>query len=119
MFSDEDKAIIKHYLDKGKVPNRIWMENPEKVWDKTSVKRLCKRIDKYGTTDRDEIILSQESEPGTHVHPRTLADDLDVSHGSIRRMVKRSKINQFKRVKTPHMDDEARSRIDQIWFKPS
>ena len=57
----------------------------------------------------DELICSQE-EPGSHTHPQTTADDLNVSYSSVQRMVKRSKINQFKRVQTPQMDDGARER---------
>ena len=87
VFSAEDKAIIKHYyVDKDISAYRIWKDNPEKGWNKWSVKRLVKRLDKYGTMDRrlgsgrpitastdenqeevDDLICSQE-EPGTHTH---------------------------------------------------
>ena len=132
VFSPEDKVIIKHYYkDKLLTPYQIWkdsLKNPELNWDKTSVKRLCNRLDTYGTTDRrpgsgrlrtattdenqedvDELICSQE-EPGSHTRPQTIADDLGVSYTSVQRMVKRSKINNFKRVQTPQMDDGARGR---------
>ena len=110
VFSPEDKAIIKHYyLEKSMTPYKIWKDNPQKKWDKTSVKRLCNRLDRHGTTDRrpgsgrpqtattaenqeivDELICSQE-EPGTHTHPQRIADDLGVSYSSIQRMVKTAK----------------------------
>ncbi len=129
VFSSEDKSIIKHYYrDKGWTPYKIWKENPEKKWDKTSVKRLCNRIDEFQTTERrpgsgrprsatsdenqevvDELICSQE-EPGTHTHPQTIADDLSVSYSSVQRMVKRSELNQFKRVDGPQMNEATRER---------
>ena len=45
VFSDGDKAIFKH--EKGFTPCRVWKDNPEKDWDKTSVKRIIKRLVKY------------------------------------------------------------------------
>ena len=35
VFSDEDKAVIKHYHQGGCTAYKIWKENPEKNWDKT------------------------------------------------------------------------------------
>ena len=88
VFSDADKAIIQHYHEKGFTPYRIWKDNPEKGWDKTSVKRLIKRFVKYDTMERqkgsgcprrattreneealEDLICSQEDQPGTHMHP--------------------------------------------------
>ena len=132
VFSEEDKAIIKHYYkEKGWTPYSIWkdsQDNPYRKWDKSSVVRLCNRIDEFGTTDRrpgsgrprsatcdenqevvEELVCSQE-EPGTHTHPQTIADDLNISYSSVQRMVKRTKINQFKRVETPNMNNSTRQR---------
>jgi hypothetical protein len=97
VFSEEDKAIIKHYFDdKGKTAYSIWKDNPERNWDKRSVAKLIERYVKTGTMDRkpgsgrprrataevieevEELICSQE-EPGTHVPPRTIAPELDIS----------------------------------------
>ena len=129
VFSAEDKAIIKYfYVEKGFTAYRIWKENPNKSWDKTSVKRLLKRFDKYETMDRktgsgrpktatteenadevEEMICSQE-EPGTHVHPRDIAAEIGISHTSVRRILNERNIHQFKRVKTPQMNDGTRKR---------
>lgn len=128
VFSEEDKAIIKHYFDdKGKTAYSIWKDNPEKNWDKRSVAKLIERYVKRGTMDRkpgsgrprrataevieevEELICSQE-EPGTHVPPRTIAAELDISRSTVHRILDDSDINQFKRVTTPHMDDKARER---------
>jgi len=129
VFSAEDKAVIKHYHEKGFTPYRIWKQNPEKGWDKTSVKRLIKRFEKFATMERqrgsgrprtavtdeneesvDDLICSQENEPGSHIHPRDIAKKLSISHSSVRRIIKAKNINQFKRLKTPCMNDNTRKR---------
>ena len=38
VFSEADKVIIKHYYEKEYTAYKIWNNNPEKHWDKTSVK---------------------------------------------------------------------------------
>ena len=52
VFSDEDKAIIKHYHKKGYTAYRIWNENKDKNWKRESVARLIKRYVEYGTMER-------------------------------------------------------------------
>ena len=42
---------------------------------------------------------------GTHELPRKIAERLGVSHTSVRRMIKRRTINQFKRVNEPQRND--------------
>ena len=107
VFSEEDKAIIKHYYKERKfTPYKIWkdsLDNPERKWDITSVKKLCNRIDKFGSAARrvrqskkgdsgpanqeqvEELIMSQE-EPGTHTHPQNIADELSISFSSVQRI---------------------------------
>lgn len=128
VFSDADKAIIQHYYEKGYTAYKIWKENPEKNWDKSSLHRLIKRFAKTGTMARqngsgrprtatcpeneekvEEMICSQE-EPGTHLSPNEIAKELNISHMSVRRMVRRKGYKQFKRIKTPHMNDGTRQR---------
>jgi len=87
-FTDDDKIVIKflrqnkHYAAK-----RFISEFPEKRWSLTSLKRLIRKIDATGTTERtkgrpsgrprtarkvhnidsvDKLALSQEDKPGTH-----------------------------------------------------
>ena len=91
LFSDADKAIIRHYHEKQYTTYKIWKENPEKKWTKKSVSCLIKRYIKYGTMERqkgsgcpitattkeneelvEELICSQEEAPGTHVTLTTL-----------------------------------------------
>ena len=110
VFSTEDKAIIKHYVEKGFSSYKIWKENPEKKWVLSSVKRLVKRFRKNGTMERqkrsgrpksartpeneaavEEMICSQEEDPGTHVTPRNIAKELKISHSSVCRIVRASR----------------------------
>ena len=58
----------------------------------------------------EERIWSQEDFPGTHKSPREIARNVGISRNSVTRLVKRRKINQFKRLKTPHMNNGTRDR---------
>ena len=117
VFSDADKAIIRHYHDKGYSAYRIWKENPEKKWDKSSVNRLVKRYVEHGTMERqkgsgrpvsatppenqdavEDLVCSQEDAPGTHVTPNNIAKMLKISVRSVRRMVKENDCRQERSV---------------------
>ena len=47
----------------------------------------------------EELICSQEDFPGTHKSPQEIARNVGISRSSARRLVKRRKMNQFKRIK--------------------
>ena len=53
---------------------------------------------------------SQEDFPGIHKSPREIARNFGISRSSVRGLVKRRKINQFKRMKTPHMNNGTRDQ---------
>ena len=128
-FTDEDKAVIRNdYDEKGWNAYNIWKEHPSKGWVESSVRRLIRKYEETGSMDRrpgsgrprtattqenaeivDEEISSQET-PGTHTHPRTIAEELDISHSSVRRMIDENEYNQFKRLKTPSSNDGTRNR---------
>ena len=57
----------------------------------------------------EELISSQE-EAGTHTHPRTIAEELGISHSSVRRIINENGINQFKRLQTPSSNEGTRKR---------
>ena len=124
IFSDADKEIIKHSHEIGYTAYKIWKDNVEKHWDKTSVKQVIKRFEAFGTMERQkcsgrpptgttteneetvrEMICSEEDHPGTHVPPKDVAEGLKMSQSSARRMIKRKGIKQFKSLKTPYMND--------------
>ena len=130
VFSDEAKAIIKNdYLEYGWTAYNIVKNHSAWGWNKVSVQRLINRYNETGTMDRkkgsgrprtatdeantdemEELICSQEENPGTHSSPREIGRDMGVSHMSVRRAVKSRGINNFKRLKTPQMDQGTRKR---------
>ena len=57
------------------------------------------------------LVCSQEEEaPQTHLTPRKTAKQTGISCSSIRRMIERRNFRQFKKVKTPEMNDGCRNR---------
>ena len=57
-----------------------------------------------------DLIDSQEENPGTHLSPREIEKVNSISRTSVRRMVKRRDLKQFKRVKTPRMSSTTQQR---------
>ena len=53
----------------------------------------------------EELICSQEEPPHINVVPHKIAEQTGISHSSIRSMIKRRNFRQFKRAKTPEMND--------------
>ena len=130
VFSQEDKAIIKNdFLEKNWSAYRICKEHPTKQWNKVSVQRLLKRFQEHGSMDRrsgsgrprtamteeneaivEDLICSQEEKPGSHMSPREIEKHTGISRSSIRRMVKKKGLRQFKRLKTPRMSGATKER---------
>ena len=130
VFSKEDKIIMQNnYEEKGWSAYKTWKDYSSKNWTYTSVKRLLKRFKDSGTMNRkegsdqrrsvtteentdliEEWICSKEEAPHAHLEPRKIAKQTGISRSSIRRMIKRRNFSQFKRVKTPEMNDGCRKR---------
>ena len=130
VFSSEDKAIIKNdFVEKGWSSYRICQEHPSKNWNRVSVHRLLKRFEKDGSMDRrpgsgrpvtvtteeneelvGDLICSQEENLGTHLSPREIEKVTSISRTSVRRMIKRRGLKQFKTVKTPKMSSATQQR---------
>ena len=115
VFSSEDKAvIINDYEEKGWTAYKIWKEHKSKRWVLSSVQRLVKKFKITGTMERKrssgrpvtattkenedlvEVLICSQEEPGTHKSPREIAPMIGVSRSSVKRMVKRRKLNQLK-----------------------
>ena len=75
VFSTEDKAIIKHYVEKGFISYKIWKENTEKKWVLSSMKRLVKIFLKKGTMER----LKGSGRPRSARTPDNEAARLDIA----------------------------------------
>ena len=86
---------------------RFISEFPEKRWSLTSLKRLIRKIDATGTTERtkgsdrprtarmvhsidsvDKLALNQEDKPGTHSTQREIARELGIAQSTVNRIVR-------------------------------
>ena len=123
VFSSEDKETVKNgFVENGWSLYRICQEHPSKNRNKVSVHRLLKQFEKDGSMDRrpgsgrpvivtteeneeliGDLICSQEENPGTHLSQREIENITGISRTSVRRMVKRRDLKQFKTVKKPMM----------------
>ena len=130
VLSFEDKIIIQNdYEVKGWTAYKIWKAHETKNWNYSSVKRLIKKLKETGTVKRkpgsgrpvtvctkenmdmvEELVCSQEEKPHTHSAPRKIAEQTGLSRSSIRRMIKRRSLKQFKRLKTPRMSEGTLNR---------
>ena len=130
VFSKEYKITIQNdYEKKGWSEYKIWKDHSSKNWTYTSVKRFLKRFKDNDTMNRKEgsgrprfikaeentylikeLICSQEEAPHTHLAPPKITEQTGISCSPIRRMIKRKNLCQFKRVKTPEMNDGCRNR---------
>jgi len=86
VISSEDRVLIKVLRqEKGYRSKKLLAEFPNKAWTLTSLKRLVRKIDTLGSTDRkrgsrwkrivwtaenvrvvEEMSMSQETDPGSH-----------------------------------------------------
>ena len=62
--------------------------------------RICKNEDAL-----DYLVHSQEHQAWPHMHLKNIVKELDISHSFICRIMKTKDIKQFKRLKTPSMND--------------
>ena len=58
----------------------------------------------------EEMICSQKNHSGTHVPPKDIAEGLSISQSFVRRMIKRKRMKQFKRIKTPYINNATLKR---------
>ena len=58
----------------------------------------------------EDLICSQEEKPGSHMSPREIEKHTGISRSSVRRMVKKKGLRQFKRLKTPRMSEGTKER---------
>ena len=98
-------------------------------WNRVSVHQLLKRFEKDGSMERrpgssrpdtvtiekneelvGDLICSQEENLGTHLSPQEIEKVTSISRTSVRRMIKRRGLKQFKTVKTPKMSSATQQR---------
>ena len=102
-FTEEDKVLIKHYKLKKKYGRKKLLKNfPETNWSETGLRKLLNKIDDIGDTKRkqgsgrpqtsrsdanintvENLILSQESDPGTHLSLREIEMETGIPRASV------------------------------------
>ena len=94
-----------------------------------AVHNLIKNIKETGSTERrkgsgrpviatteekasifEELICSQEDEPGTHNSIRQITPRISINKLSVHRLVKKKNLHRYKRLKTPQMNSACRKR---------
>ena len=114
----DDKALIRALrLEKGWGSRRMIKEFPLRQWKRSTLDDLITKIDETGDTKRkqgsgrprsartaenvatvEELILSQEGQPGTSKSPREIERDTGISRGTVQRIVKRDlQLKTFRR----------------------
>lgn len=129
-LSDGDKATIENcFKEKGWGGRRIVKEFPGKGWNHVTVNRLIAKIRATGSVARktgsgrpktvcteenkdrvEELIQSQEENPGSHKSLREVASDLEVSKSSVQRMAKSRDLQPFKRIHVSRRDQKVRGK---------
>ena len=104
VFTKADRILIHEMrLAKSYGAKRMLKQFPHKNWSLAGVKRLLKKISDSGSHERQakpmprrtpeniaavqEMIMSQESQPGTHRSEREIAREINVSRSTVHRIV--------------------------------
>ena len=124
VLTDKKKAIIENdFNEKGWNVYEIWKEHPSVECPRMTVHIIIKKIKETGSTERrkgsgrpvtatteenasifEELVCSQENEPGTHNSIRKIAPRISFSKSSVHRLVKKKNLHCYKRLKTPQMN---------------
>src|SRR5215469_6480112 len=125
-LTNDDKILIRALrLEKGWSVLQMMREFPLRNWKKSTLCDLIKRIDETGEIERqkgsgrprsartaanikivDELICSQESQPGTSKSPREIERETGISRSSIRRIAKRDlNLKTFRRREVQLLSD--------------
>src|SRR5207248_3904801 len=106
--SREDRMRIQTLREQGLGAKAIRAAYPQKGWKISTLKKMCQRIDKTGSVVErkvgsgrpksarstanidmvEELICSQEDEPGTSRSTRQIAGEIGISAASVRRIAK-------------------------------
>lgn len=125
----EDKLRIQTLREQKLGAKAIVSAYPGKRWSLTTVKRICRLVDKgESATERkagsgrprsarteenvaevSELICSQEGASGTHASIREIASELNIGRSSVHRIAKKDlKLNAFRRVPVQVLSDATR-----------
>ena len=130
VLTEKQKAVIENdFVEKGWNTHRIWPEHPSFNCSRMSVHNFIKKIKETGSTERrkgsgcpvtatteeiagivEDLICSQEDEPGTHNSIRKIAPQVSIGRSSVHRLVRKKNLHCYKRLKTPQMNAACRKR---------
>ena len=135
VLSQADKHVIEAvFKEKGWRVARIIKEFPSKNWCKSSVNRLIKKVEQTGSIARkkgsgrpttvcteenaalvDELLCSQDDQPGTHLSQRKIAQRLNIERKSVRNIIK-YKLNKkaFKRLRASRKTPAVREKKERL-----
>jgi len=108
VFTEEDKVAIKFLRDTKRYgAKRLLAEFPAKQWSLGGLNKLLKKIDETGSIERskgagrprsvrhndniervEQLALSQEDKPGTHLTQREIACETGISQPTVSRILK-------------------------------
>ena len=125
-LSKLDKMRIQTLREQGMGSKSIKAAYPLKDWKLVTLQKICRRIDQRGsaverkvgsgrpksarTTENiakvEDLICSQENEPGTSKSTRLVASEVGISEESVRRITKQDlSLSSFKRVPAQVISD--------------
>src|SRR6218665_3584229 len=108
LLTSDDKSLIRALrLEKGWGSLRMITEFPQRQWKRSMLNDLIKKIDETGDTNRkqgsgrprsvrtadniakvEELISSQEGQPGTSKSPREIERETGISRRTVQRIAK-------------------------------
>ena len=130
VFTEADKAIVEACVrEKGWGAKRLVKEFPGKQWNLATLNRWIKRIKETGSIGRkpgsgrprtastednkarvEDLIASQEDQPGSHQSQRQIAHNLNVSRSSVQRIAKELNLKAYKRIRISRRDNNVRQK---------
>jgi len=131
MLSKEDRILIKIIrIEKGYGARKLISEFPRKNWSLASVHRLLCKIDKTGSADRklgsgrrrtarteeninavENLVLSQESAPGTHRTVRQISRETGIAKSSVHDIIHCDlKLKCFKKERAQNLTEDNKNR---------
>ena len=134
VLTNKQKAVIENDLnEKGWNAYKIWKEHPSFECSRMAVHNLIKKIKETGSTERrkgsgrpvtatteenasifEELVCSQEDEPGTHNSIRQITPQISISKSSVHCLVKKKNLHCYKRLKTPQMNSACHKRRAEL-----
>ena len=131
MLSKEDRVLIKILrIEKGYGARKLISEFPRKNWSLASVNRLLHKVDTTGSADRkpgsgrlrtartdgnihvvEDLVLSQENEPGTHRTVRQIARETGIAKSSVHNIIHRDlQLKCFKKERAQNLTENNKSK---------